>query len=244
MQLFCRQCGAEIQAENVNLDTMMAKCSVCNAVFSFQDMYDDIKPKKEKAQAPGFAYSAVPMPANMSLNETDTTLTITRSWRSLTTAFLLIFAVIWNGMLWTIFVPTFTGISFEINRGPSFPFGLFILPFIGAGFYLIYRVAAELLNTTTITVTDHHLRITHAPIPARNSDLSADMIEQLYARVHVSRSSNGNTSRTYSLNVLLRDGSKKKLIGGLSNEDQALYIEQEIERFLGIENIPVRGAVA
>jgi len=239
MQLFCRQCGAEIKASNINLDTMMAKCDVCNAVFSFQDMYDDIAPKKAKA-ASGTPYAAVPMPHNMSLDETDTTLTITRDWRSWTVFFMLFFAILWNGMIWAFFVPAFGGVS----DGFGFPFGFFLLPFIGVGFYLIYQVVTGLLNKTTIRVTDGHLSITHAPIPARNTRLDADQIEQLYVRQHVNRSSNGNTTRSYSLNVILSNGSKKKLMSGLTSADQALYVEQEIERFLGIPDAHVHGAIS
>jgi len=39
MQPACKQSGTEIAADHINLDRLSAKCSVCNAVFSFADQF-------------------------------------------------------------------------------------------------------------------------------------------------------------------------------------------------------------
>jgi hypothetical protein len=39
----------------------------------------------------------------------------------------------------------------------------------------------------------------------------------------------------------VRDGTDVKLIGGLEKPEQAVYIEQQIESFLGIVDHPVQG---
>jgi len=229
MQLYCRQCGAEIQSADINLDNMIAKCAACNAVFSFADMYDEPSHQKTKNQV--LQYD-VPMPNGFTIHEGDSTLTIERKWFSFTHIVLIVFGVIWNCMIWFIFVPNFS----EIGGA----FSLFLLPFIAAGIGLIYVAIAGFFNTTTISVNDAELNISHAPIPFPGKQVASGNIEQLYTRRKVSRSKNG-TSVSYQLRVMLRDGTERLLIQSLEKPEQAIFIEQEIERFLNIEDIPVRG---
>ncbi|MGB1287357.1 MAG: hypothetical protein ACPG7F_12535, partial [Aggregatilineales bacterium] len=234
MQLYCRQCGAEIKAENVNLGKMIAKCDTCNAVFSFADMYDDIEPKAKKSKRE--LYADVAMPNNMTLVENEKEMRIERKWFGCSTAMLLFFAIIWNGMIFGIFLP-----AVGLSGADDFPI-LFLVPFMAVGIGMGYMGIAGLVNSTTVYVNDHEISIKHAPlpIPGGNKYLDAANIEQLFTKMHVSHSDNG-TNYTYSLNVIKTDGTRQKIIGSLDKAEQALYMEQEIERFSGIENLPVKG---
>ena len=51
------------------------------------------------------------------------------------------------------------------------------------------------------------------------------------------------SSVTYSVQ-LVKDGGQQALVKGLTDSQQALYIEQELERFLKIEDRPVRGELS
>jgi hypothetical protein len=75
-----------------------------------------------------------------------------------------------------------------------------------------------------------------------NKQFKADLLQQLYTKRHVSHSKNG-TSINYELRVTTTDGRDEKLMGGFNKQEQALFIEQEIEKFLGIEDRPIRGEV-
>ena len=35
MQIYCKSCGQEVVADDVNLDNLIAKCNGCNAVYSW-----------------------------------------------------------------------------------------------------------------------------------------------------------------------------------------------------------------
>lgn len=41
--------------------------------------------------------------------------------------------------------------------------------------------------------------------------------------------------------MITNSGNDTKLLSGLKTSEQALYVEQEIEKYLGIKNKPVRG---
>jgi hypothetical protein len=111
---------------------------------------------------------------------------------------------------------------------------------VGVG--LIYVCLACILNTTTIRADSGQLTIRHHPLPwpGGRTNLDTHNIKQLYVKRHVSHSKNG-TRTTYQLHAITQEGRRKKLLTGLNDEDQALYLEQEIETHLGIENTPVQG---
>ncbi|HEY7770152.1 MAG TPA: hypothetical protein VIB55_18445, partial [Longimicrobium sp.] len=81
-----------------------------------------------------------------------------------------------------------------------------------------------------------HLSVRHGPIPwTGNRELPADALEQLYCQEHVTHSRNGGTTIRYSVQAIGK-GSRRKitLVSGLTDRDQALFIESQVEQKLGI----------
>lgn len=228
MQIYCRQCGAPIKAENINLNNLMAKCDECDAVFSFADMYEGTSVKEKRTKD----VLDIPMPAGISIDNSGSRLLIQRTWFHWSVLFLLVFAVIWNGMIWGVFVPNFGGFS----RSPDW----FLLPFIGVGLGLIVYIVFSFVNSTVIEVDVQAIVVQHKPIPFPGKYVDSADVEQLYSKRHVHSSKNGSSS-TYSLYVVTSSGDHQRLVSNLGSPEQALFMEQEIERFLGIEDRPVRG---
>ena len=71
--------------------------------------------------------------------------------------------------------------------------------------------------------------------------MPADQIQQLYCTAKTSSSRNG-TSTAYELHALTSGGEDRKLLK-VDELEQALFIEQEVEKFLGIADVPVRGEI-
>lgn len=117
----------------------------------------------------------------------------------------------------------------------------FPLLHVGVGVFLAYYTLAKWLNRTTVRVGQGVLRTSTRPLPMEpDRSIPSGSIKQLYAKENTSYSRHGrNTS--YSLHAILTDGRNLKLIGGLENQEQALYLEERIERFLGIEDAAVKG---
>jgi hypothetical protein len=230
LQIHCRYCAAEIPAGNINLDKLMAKCANCSAVFSIAGELGLAAGEKKSSKR---VMSSVPMPKYVSLEESFGELKILRKWFSMYQAPLVFFAVIWNGFLLFWY-------TIALSTGQT-QMALFGLLHLAAGLFLIYTVATNFINATLITVNPQTLDIKHGPIPAwGNKTLNPSDIAQIYCKEIITRSRRSQTI-TYEVAAIMHDQRRETLLTGLYNAEQALYIEQEVERFLGIANEDVPG---
>jgi hypothetical protein len=229
MDIHCPRCGAEPRAADINLDRMVAKCYNCNAVYSIADQV----PHNSLATAPRMD---VPLPENMTLEQEPGGLVIRRRWFGWQYIFLLVFAIFWDG-----FLLIFIGIAFSFRVGA---FALFPSIHVLVGIFITYTAIAGLVNMTTIHVGYEGVRVRHGPLPWRgNTQLATTDLRQVFCRERVTRG-RGSTSVYYDVYAIRADGSDTKVVSSLPNAEQALFLEQEIERYLGIKDQPVRGEVA
>lgn len=229
MQLVCKQCGAAIPSENINISKLVAKCTACHAIFRFEDQ---LGPAQEPVTTPRLE---VPMPQGIQVDQLVSRLEITRRWFSLKIVFFTVFTLFWDGFM----VVWFT-IALSQGAWAMAAFGS-MHGLVGLG--LTYYVLAGYLNRTIITVNRSLLTITHAPLPwPGQKTLNPKDITQLYCKEQMHRNKS-SVSYTYEVHGILRDNTHIKLVTGLDNSEQAFYLEQEIERFLAIEDQPVRGEI-
>jgi hypothetical protein len=229
MNLTCKRCGAEITADNINLDRMIAKCSSCNAVLSFADEFPYAATRE-------LAYQKfnVARPKNMQVEDLGTELKITRNWSRPRAIFMFFFALFWNGFLW----PLFCMLLLSREWVPV----CFLIPFLAVGLGIAYLASALLLNVTEIKVNYRDLTIRHGPLPlGKNKNLLASDIKQIFCRQNISHDFEGDTNITYGLHAVTTASAREPLLTGLPEAEEALFLEQEIERFLGIKDRPVAG---
>lgn len=227
MQLTCKSCGAAIDADNINLDHLIAKCAYCDSVFSFADQFGG--PADEQF----LPRPAVSMPKGISVANRGYELAITRSWFGARYVLLTFFTLVWNG-----FLVMWYGIALSQRM---WEMGLFASGHALIGVALIYATIAGYINKTLITVGSGRLKVEHGPLPwIGNKQLDAVAIKQLYCKERIHRGRN-STSYSYEVHAVTEAGVDEKVVSGLHNSEQALYLEQEIERFLGIKDRPVRG---
>jgi len=173
------------------------------------------------------------MPKNIEVQEGNGVLQISYRWFRPLFIFLLVFSVFWNG-----FMIVWHGIS--IFSGAWF-MSLFGLLHTAVGLGLGYYTLTGFVNRTTIWVGQGRLVIHHHPLPWwGNKDLLASEIRQLYCKERVHHSDSG-TQYSYEVHAITQSGDKEKLLSNLTETEQALYIEQELERHLGIPDQAVRG---
>jgi hypothetical protein len=92
-----------------------------------------------------------------------------------------------------------------------------------------------------IIATTNHLTIEHGPLPwFGNKQLDPIVLKQLYVKERIQQNK-GKRHYSYELHMVTWDGRNQKLVGGLATSDQAFFLEQEIERFMGIADQPVPG---
>lgn len=228
LQLKCKNCGAPIQKEDIHLDLKLVVCSHCGAVFGpGAGELPQATPEWSEPRR------AVPLPKGVEMDTDITGLKITYRWFSPKTLGLLFFAVLWDG-----FLVFWYGIA--LSGGAPSQMLLFGSLHVLVGLFITYQVLTGFLNATTIQADMGRLTIHHGPLPwPGNRDLSADALDQLYVKQQISYSRRGGRTVTYQLFARLRDGREVKLISNISNPNQGLYIEQELERYLSIPDRPM-----
>jgi hypothetical protein len=115
--------------------------------------------------------------------------------------------------------------------------GRIVLPLATLG--LTYVVAAFWLNTTFIVVGPDRITVRYRPVPSPGEkDLLIADILQLFAREEITKARDDDESDTsnFQVRVITRDRAVVVLVPNLRNAEQARFIEQEIERHLGIED--------
>lgn len=229
-KLSCPECRSAIQPDQININMLLAKCSDCGLVFSFEDRAPAPSPRTEASFQPKDR-GEIPMPPGIEAQALLSELNLQISWRNRARGFLTFFTIIWN--LFVIPFAIFAILSGELQVL------LFLSLHLLVGVSLLYLLLANLLNKTTIQVTRRKLFVEHAPlpIPARGDrEIDARDIRQLYVEEYVASTTNGRPNIRYALYARLHAGPRLRLMKGLKNAEEGLYIEQQIEQFLDIEN--------
>ena len=221
----CTNCGAAIDPENVSERLAIARCRHCKSVFSIEPS------ESQSAQKP--MRPEVSLPDGFSLDESVSSLEIRHRWYSHLVWFFLFICIFWNG-------------SMLVWHGMALGTGMWFMSLVGllhtgVGIGFTYFVAAMFVNTTTIRVSHGTIDISFAPLPwigAKNVD-AAD-IRQLFCREKVQHGKNGSRT-TYEVHIVDRNNHQNELLKGLQTPEQAMYVEQELERYLRIEDQAVKG---
>lgn len=238
MQIRCVSCREDIPAEDVNIDNALAKCRACHAVFDFRDQVKkaDVPALRKREREP------VPMPKNLVVAEGPQTLDIVRKWGRGPGCFFLFFSAFWNTIVSVFVVAAASGaMKDEGGSGPGAFIWLFLTPFILIGLGTGYAALALLLNRTIIQVEGNELRVSHRPLrwPGART-LDAAQISQLYCSEYVAYKQNNSPQYRMRVHAMMLDGSRVDLISGIEDAGQALYLEQILEKHLGIEDRPVK----
>jgi len=244
IELTCRSCGANLHADDVNMTAGVAKCRYCQAVFAFGSAVGN----PGSAAASDATAAAAPAernrpevdkPSGFAIEEDPYRFRITRRWLTWTIIPLALFAIVWDGFL--VFWYS-VGIK-ELQSGDQMAWVMLLFPVLhlAVGVAITYGVITTLVNSTTIDVNDRELAIKHGPLwfPG-NKTLPALDIQQLYCKQKISRTKNG-TSVRYEVHAVTNDGKDHKLLGGLNQQNHALYVEQQVERVLGLKDEAVAG---
>jgi hypothetical protein len=242
IEVVCRDCNAVVRAEDIDLPSRLAKCASCHRVFSFTVGGDDGMESSSLAQ---YESARVPRPAKFRVAEEPATsdaegyrdslragaqrLRIEWRWFSHVAWALLAFCLFWDGFLALWYLKVLTS-------QPSLLAGVGPLLHVAAGIGLTYYTLALFVNRTTVVVDGETLRVQHAPLPWLGPGvMPVRDIDQLYCR----RDAGKNVR--YSVHVIRKSGKTQKLIGGLGDPGEALFLEYEIERVLELVDYAVVG---
>jgi len=226
IHLDCPECNTPVKAQNINLDKTTAKCDHCDSIFNFENEMPPYRAKPE-----------VFLPKGIEVLKLRSELEIQYKWRkTVNSGFMTLFTIIWNAMI----LPFAIG---AILSGQIMVL-LFMSVHLIAGISLMYNLFSNLLNTTYVSVDENQLSIEHRPLRqpfGGDTYVPVEEIDQVYINRYVSSRTNGVPNYAFGVTVIEKSGKKNQVLKGLKHPDQARYIEQEIEFFLGIDDRKVRG---
>jgi hypothetical protein len=174
------------------------------------------------------------LPDKLELFHRGSNIEIVRTWFGWQILLMTGFAIFWDGFLFNWYS--------KVDKSDA-AMAYFPLLHVAVGIGLTYYVVAGWFNRTHVRVGLGKIAVRHRPIPwFGNKELEGSNLKQLYAKEKLSYSRN-STSATYEVHAITHNGQNIKLVGGLETSEQALYIEQEIEKYLGIEDIRVKGEI-
>ncbi len=226
MEIYCNNCKSLIPAGNIDLNRQIAKCDYCNSIFNCKD---------ELSNVSNNIRDDLKLPDGIKIKRDISGLNIERRWLTSKYIFLAFFTVLY-GLYIFGYMTSPKPESYRITSPPS------VQALVGIA--LTYIVLSGCINKTNIIVNPESLIIKHGPIPAgRNKNLNAGELKQLYSRERVGYSKKGRPNYSYEMHAETKSGKDIKLLTGLENKEQVLYIEQEIERFLKIKDEPVIGEI-
>lgn len=228
--LSCPNCQDKILSSDINLNKGIAKCSSCSVIFNIDhDMHGDIPAARKE--------EIFVIPKGIEVLKMMSELEIDMKWRHTASWFLVIFTLIWNAILLPFGL-------FIIISGELFVL-LFMSLHLLVGIGLIYWCIASLLNTTYINVDSRYITIEHRPLKLffKEYQLETQNVEQLYVKKYSNGSTNGRPNYVHAVMAIMKNKEEIQIIKGISKPTQALYIEQEIEKFTGIQDRSVAGEI-
>ncbi len=232
MSLSCKVCGAPLHEDDFDHARKLASCRYCDALTEIELKGGRLRrlPRHLRKRP------EVPMPARFEVNRAGGTSNIRWRWMSGKVIILLIMLMVWGIFLAYAWLGVQVGIMTD-TPGP----GAALFPVVHAlfGLGLLYATAMGLLNRTTIRAQRTGLHVHHGPLPWFGGG-AVPPIDQLYAKRRMRNTKEGAVY-VYELHAVLKSGNQRKLVGGLTQDLQALWLEQELERHLGIEDRPIAG---
>lgn len=181
----------------------------------------------------------LPTPENFEVYEGLSQLVISYRWMKPIYYFTLAFSIAW----WSFLIFWYSAALSDLAEGGEGSWMAVIFPIghVAAGVYIAYLTVCGFLNKTSIEVTHSALEVRHTPLPWPGAKkLQRTQIKQLYTVQHA-QSGRGGTTLTYQVLAITADNKSVTLLQGFETAQHGQFIEQKIEKFLGIENQRVAG---
>jgi hypothetical protein len=232
----CKRCLSLVSEINVNRVEQVANCERCGALFSLAKIYDT---SKEVASKPIYTYKSLKptiyeMPKGLEVMHLGFELSIDAKPSNTLKIFFTIFSLFWNGVIAIfVLVALFSG-RLEIL--------LYISLHLTIGLIMAYYALCLFVNKNQILVDKRSLRTKHGPlkIPFKKEHyIEANFINQIFCQKYVVATINGQPRYGYKVVLRKNDGDNLDIIHGLELYHQALYLEQQIESYLNLEDKPV-----
>ena len=212
----CPSCSKSVGADNLNIQTNIAKCNSCDGIFSFSKHVEKLSNQhtisQEILQPEGVEISRF-------RNELD--ISVEQSWS--------VFEIICVSFFPFLMV-IITTVFIELNVSSDFNIIFWLTSIIGYISYFFIRKRHKIY----VHIDNHNLHIERRPKKLiRDKQYAIKDIDQVY----IKNLTSGNGASSIGLFLIINsiEGQKHvELIKSVNSRSKAKYIEQEIEKHLGI----------
>jgi hypothetical protein len=237
MSLACPHCHTSIHERNVDRTRDIATCQACGWLVDLRAR-PPVEPENSAAgSAAPRQRPAVPLPPGIAIAEessqefgyrgtASSAIVLTRRWLRKKHFVML------AGVLAASAGVAYLWINADIGA-PLIVGSLMLL-------FWSYALVTMFVNSTTVRAgggLEGRIDVRHGPLPYlgwRNRSIAAAEVRQLYVAKY---------GLFFSVEAMLADGTTIPLVRPLVTADQALFVEQQLERVLGLADYPVVGEI-
>jgi hypothetical protein len=216
--LHCIHCQAVIDPATVDMERELATCGRCGRLMDLRNLRAAAAPVARPSGPRNRPTLELPM--GMSV-ETGAGVVIRRRWLRRKHWFLLVLF------------------------GPPAAYVAYLWATVGASVWLVigtlfvvswnYNLVVMFVNSTVLSVDANRVLVRHGPLPSlfgRSTTIERSDITQLYSAKY---------GALYAVEAKLKSGKTQRLVAPLVAPEQALFIEQQVERALGLKDVAVAG---
>jgi hypothetical protein len=211
----CPSCNEEIGADNLNLQLNVGKCGSCNAIFSIEEDVKAVMGKQLMKQD-----IIRPEGIDLFYYKDDLDITINKHLQGL-------------DAVGTFILPSFSFLSIILYFAKGIPV-LFPVILTLASLYFIFKAFNySKRNKTLLNINNRILSIkSHPRNLTKDKSYNSGEIDQVY----IKHAADG--SGYYSIHMIINgiEGQKHEKLLTVNSLSKAKFLEQEIERYLGIED--------
>jgi hypothetical protein len=221
----CPSCTTSIPADNLNIQSNIGKCDNCDGIFSFEDQVNQLSLRQDITQE-------ILRPEGLELNYFNDELNISmkQPWSAIEISIISLFPIL--ALMLTVLIAE-TVPSTPLSR--AIIITMLIAALIGYIGYFFIRQRHKL----HIHIDDRNMYLERRPQKfIKDKTYPINEIDQVYVK---------NTASGNGLFMIVNGTSGQKhipLIHYIANRTKAKFIEQEIERQIGIDDrrVPAEGA--
>ena len=215
MQPVCPQCQQPVEAEQVNIQQMVALCPVCSSIFELRPGLQRRKTRK------------VQQPTGLQLNDGDPlTFKFRTNFRLDKNEYFINSAIL--SVVFSLMTILMIALNLE-GEVPVFLPMLFAIMALGA----LYWLGSIAWNHTEIAASENSLMVSRRPLPVTSSSRVMDLtdVETFYAEETVASQREGYDTPRFHVWASETEGGRKLVIGDLT-EEYATYIASRLDAWL------------
>jgi hypothetical protein len=228
----CPFCEGPIDGSNVDVGLHVAKCSTCDALFSFGELIVD----RQGIGVFAGAYEEK-LPRGVWIDDQQTAGRITDTWLSAEYVFIAVVAAFADVVIASVLV---RAVSSGWRPSPDAPWTAYLVGavMLVTPLVLTYLAVAGLFNSTVVDVADGYVRVQHGPLPwfGNRQVPAADIAEIFFDETRVLRKGSRHPIITYNVNAGTRRGETFRLLIDLPSLTPALLCQLHLDKWLKLRD--------